>query len=683
MITDVIKEIIYIFNETAIYMLFGFFIAGILRTFVPSEKIIKYMGKGNFSSVLMASLLGVPIPLCSCGVLPTAMSLKKQGASKGATVSFMISTPETGVDSISITYALIDPIMTVFRPVAAFITAITAGHFVNRFDNKPRVEGGDSNDACAYDSEEGHEQYEKVVKEKGRLSGLLHYAYVELLDDIVFWLLIGIVVAGFISALVPASFFEQYMSGFMSLFIMVLVGIPIYMCAASSTPIAAAMILKGLSPGAALVFLLTGPATNVGTIAAIGKYLGKKTMAIYLASIVLTSIYLGFILNMVYSAMKINPTAIVGQASEVMPPSIKLLGSLVLLFLIIRNLWNIGFENALRSLNDKLNEFTGFRIKLNKKHLEPILKSKDLFVKLLPLIVIAIYLLSGFSVIQPGEAGIKKRFGKVIERDLGPGLHYLLPYPVDSIIRMKESYVNRLSFESSLGSDNKALKEPLVLTGDENMLNNRYTIFYRIKDSYDYIFTAAAGESLIKSYAWAAITETVGAEEKDSILTSGRNGLQKKIQRRLQKYLDAHSSGIQVLSVQLVYSHSPDDVHYASRDVASAVEDKNTKINQAQKYRNDVTLVAKGEAEKILIEAQAYKTDKINSALGEAEAFTTKALAFRDAEDITKTRMYIETMETVLPDINKIVKPASSPNRTFDFWFLNYKEQGPGKIAIN
>jgi len=117
--------------------------------------------------------------------------------------------------------------------------------------------------------------------------------------------------------------------------------------------------------------------------------------------------------------------------------------------------------------------------------------------------------------------------------------------------------------------------------------------------------------------------------------------------------------------------------------VASAVEDKNTKINQAQKYRNDVTLVAKGEAEKILIEAQAYKTDKINSALGEAEAFTTKALAFRDAEDITKTRMYIETMETVLPDINKIVKPASSPNRTFDFWFLNYKEQGPGKIAIN
>lgn len=362
MFIDIIKEITYIFNESAIYILFGFLIAGVLKTFVPSEKIFKYLGKGNFSSVLMAALLGIPLPLCSCAVLPTALSLKKQGASKGATLSFLISTPETGVDSISITYALIDPIMTVFRPISALVTAVTAGLLVNRFDKKVPAESEEIKDTCAPDSKDSCGCHEHEKERNGKARRLLHYAYVELLDDIVFWLIIGIVIAGFISALVPDNFFEQYLSGFISMFVMLVVGVPLYMCAASSTPIAAALMLKGLNPGAALVFLLAGPATNAGTIAAVGRFLGKKTMFIYLGTIIVTSIYMGVILNAVYFSLDIDPTVVVGQASELIPSYVKIFGSITFLLLIIRNLWNTGYVNALHALNDKFSDLTGIRL---------------------------------------------------------------------------------------------------------------------------------------------------------------------------------------------------------------------------------------------------------------------------------------------------------------------------------
>jgi uncharacterized membrane protein YraQ (UPF0718 family)/regulator of protease activity HflC (stomatin/prohibitin superfamily) len=585
MLGNVIKEIAYIFNESAIYILFGFLIAGILKTVVPSEKVIKHLGKSSISSVLLAALLGIPLPLCSCAVLPTALSLKKQGASKGATLSFLISTPETGIDSISITYALIDPIMTVFRPIAALITAVTAGLFANHFDNKLSLDDQDasdedvceSEDVCSCDAHEGNHG--------GKIHRLLHYAFVELLDDIVFWLIIGIVIAGFISAFVPDNFFEQYLSGFSSMFVMLIIGVPIYMCAASSTPIAAAMMLKGLNPAAALVFLLTGPATNVGTIAAIGKFLGKKMMLIYLGTIIVTSIYLGVILDVFYSSMNIVPTSVVGKASGFIPSPLKMMGSFTLLFLIIRNLWNTGLENALRSLNDKLNDFTGFRITLSEKYLGPVIQSRDMLVKLLPLLVISLYLLSGLNTIQPGETGVLKRFGKVIRRDIGPGLHYILPYPVDTLIRVKPSYIRKLSF--LLSDENDVSKENdqdgmLMLTGDENMVDARFTVHYRIRDTYNYLFSAAESEKLIKFYTRSSIVETIGKKTMDHTITTGRSGLEAQIIDTLQKRLDRYSSGIEILSVQLIYSHSPEDLHFAFRDVASAAEDKNTKINEAQ-----------------------------------------------------------------------------------------------------
>lgn len=367
MFVSVIKEIIYIFNESAIYILFGFLIAGVLKITIPSERVFKHLGEKNLGSVVLASLVGIPLPLCSCAVLPTAISLRRQGASRGATISFLISTPETGVDSISITYALIDPFMTVFRPISALITAITAGLFANLADNKKSINIAEIRDADAGCSEESCSCETAGAAKKGKMAALFHYAFVELLDDIVFWLIIGIVIAGVISALVPENFFENYLTGITSMLVMLLAGVPIYMCAASSTPIAAALILKGLNPGAALVFLLAGPATNAGTMAAVGKFLGRKMMIIYLATIAGAGIILGFVLNALYAYMGINPTAVVGQASELIPSYVKTAGSVVLLFLIFRNLWTMGFKNALHAINDKLYDLTGFRVHTGEK----------------------------------------------------------------------------------------------------------------------------------------------------------------------------------------------------------------------------------------------------------------------------------------------------------------------------
>ncbi len=362
---DFIGEIIYFFNESAIYILFGFLVAGVLKIAIPTEKVLKYLGKKETKSVVLASLLGIPIPLCSCAVLPTAMSLKKQGASKGATLSFLISTPETGIDSISITYALIDPLMTIFRPFAALITAITAGIAANIIDKKPSKNtlqmvqntGCECSDTCC-DNENPEKQ------SRGKLRELFHYAFVNLLNDIMGWLVLGIVIAALISIMLPENFFESYIgSGPLSMLVMLIVGIPIYMCAASSTPVAAALIMKGLNPGAALVFLLAGPATNIGTTAAVGKFLGKKMMVVYLGTIMIVSIMLGLMLNEIYAALGINPSAIVGQASEIIPSFIKVSGSLILLLLMLINLYRTGLKNTLNAINDTLSDFIGFRIK--------------------------------------------------------------------------------------------------------------------------------------------------------------------------------------------------------------------------------------------------------------------------------------------------------------------------------
>jgi len=279
--------------------------------------------------VFYATLLGIPLPLCSCGVLPATAGLKKQGATDGAAVSFMIATPETGVDSMAVTYGLLDPIMTVFRPAAAFFTSIAAGvtqNFLGKtYDPSPSDVQIEADLSCKIDNccdgvncpPEVHRRHHTFFE---KLSASFKYGFGEILGDISNWLILGVAIAGAISVLAPVSLMKTYLGGgISSMLIMLVVGIPFYTCATSSTPIAAALILKGVSPGAALVFLLAGPATNAATISVVYGLFRKRATIIYLTSIAVSAIVMGLLLDQVYAWLQITASSVAGEAGAFVP----------------------------------------------------------------------------------------------------------------------------------------------------------------------------------------------------------------------------------------------------------------------------------------------------------------------------------------------------------------------------
>nr|WP_228723227.1 SO_0444 family Cu/Zn efflux transporter [Desulfosediminicola flagellatus] len=269
-------------------------------------------------------------------MLPAAASLQKQGANKGATTAFLISTPESGVDSIAITYALLDPIMTVIRPIAAFLSAIAAGLLENTINWSEPEKQTKVNRSCPVDnccdgescSEEEHKNHHS--KREKVLAGF-RYAVIDVWGDIAIWFYVGLLIAAVITVLIPDELMVSLLGGgFSSMLIMLVIGIPLYICATASTPVAAALILKGVSPGAALVFLLVGPATNVTSLSVLFGILGKKSTFRYLTVLATTAVMFGLAVDQIYAMLGISPQAIIGEAAEIIPEPIKLVAVLVL-----------------------------------------------------------------------------------------------------------------------------------------------------------------------------------------------------------------------------------------------------------------------------------------------------------------------------------------------------------------
>ena len=281
------REILELVNSMSPYLILGFTLAGLMHAFLPSAIYNRYLSGRNFRSVLNAAILGIPLPLCSCGVIPTAMSLRKDGASKGATISFLIATPQTGVDSIIATYSLMGLPFALLRPLAALVTALFGGtlaNYVDKNDDKSKAEGVEQ---CGCANEE------KTTFTK-KLRAAARYAYIEMMQDIGRWLVLGLIVAGLITVFVPDSFFSLFADRpFASMLMVLLFAIPMYLCATGSIPIAVALMLKGLSPGTALVLLMAGPAVNVASLLVIGKVMGRKSLFTYLFSIVGCAILFG------------------------------------------------------------------------------------------------------------------------------------------------------------------------------------------------------------------------------------------------------------------------------------------------------------------------------------------------------------------------------------------------------
>ncbi|WP_028110070.1 SO_0444 family Cu/Zn efflux transporter [Ferrimonas futtsuensis] len=430
-----IENFLDLFLDSAPWLLLGLFLAGMLKMFVPMEWMNKQLGGHGFKTTLKAALFGAPLPLCSCGVIPAAVGLRRSGASKSATTSFLVSTPETGVDSVSVSYVLLGPFMAVVRPVAAVTSAVVAGLLVGRDDEAPKEEkapakvakmspmgqgslmasGGQTqlkvesksgccsskqqaalepvssccsskkeaapepvssccsskkevapepvSSCCASQAEAKPQQSSSCCSSKkqakdeagccaskaapkvgdGVLSRMvqgIRYASNDLVKDTTMWLLIGLFFAALVNTFVPPHYLSQWGDGILAMSLMVLVSVPMYICATASTPIAAGLLLAGVSPGAVLVFMMAGPATNIATLGVVRNELGRRALWGYLGGVIGTAMVFGYLVNFLVAGYGFQVTPLVGEEHRMLPNWLVYGSGILLAVLMFRALLN-------------------------------------------------------------------------------------------------------------------------------------------------------------------------------------------------------------------------------------------------------------------------------------------------------------------------------------------------------
>ena len=336
------NQFIDLVTEMSPYLLLGFLLAGLMHAFIPGTIYSKYLAKPNMRSVVLAALFGIPLPLCSCGVLPTAMSLRREGASKGAAVSFLIATPQTGVDSIIATFSLMGLPFAIIRPIAALATAIFGGKMVNVIEGDEgagKIDGThelSNEDHCGDDCCGGHDK--APTSFVGKIIEALRYAYIDMMESVGKWLVVGLIVAGLITIFVPDSYFEIFKdNSFTSMLLVLCISIPMYLCATGSIPIAVALMMKGLTPGAALVLLMAGPACSVASVLVVSKVLGRRTLTAYLFSIISGAVGFGLVTDYLLPRAWFMSHLVANDACCEEESSLFATSCTILLFLLLAN----------------------------------------------------------------------------------------------------------------------------------------------------------------------------------------------------------------------------------------------------------------------------------------------------------------------------------------------------------
>ena len=401
-----IDNFLHLFLESAPWLLLGLVLAGLLKVFVPMSWMNKQLGGHGLKATIKAALFGAPLPLCSCGVIPAAVGLRRSGASKAATTSFMVSTPETGIDSVNVSYVLLGPFMAIVRPIAAVTSAVVAGLLVGRDkESKQAIANGEqpeqhghcaSSTETSADMNELHQRDTSVVasdndvsccshhsnneasaqlqaqscssasKDKpdansgsccshteetaaelksepffSRIGQGLQYAATDLVRDTAVWLLIGLFFAALVQTYVPGDFLAKWGDGILAMLVMVIISVPMYICATASTPIAAGLLLAGVSPGAVLVFMLTGPATNIATLGVIVNELGKRALYGYLAGVLGVALVAGVLVNALVANFGFEVMPQIGEHHQLLPEWLVASSGLLLAALMLRVLWKM------------------------------------------------------------------------------------------------------------------------------------------------------------------------------------------------------------------------------------------------------------------------------------------------------------------------------------------------------
>jgi len=382
--SKIIMSVVDVSLEAAPWLMLGLIAAGVVRAVLPTSVIVRWMGGSGIRSTVVAALVGAPLPLCSCGVLPVAMGLRQGGASKGATASFLIATPETGLDSIALSYALLGPFLAIVRPIAAILSAILAGLGVTLVDR-----GEDEQETPAPLDAVGRASRPSSVEKTGetpvppdtctaaccetesttkaaccsgesapvsaccesatpdakntdrpsfprRIAEGLAYSFTDLFSDIALWLGVGLLFAGVMRALVDPGALASFGNGIGAMLVMLVAGVPLYICASASTPVAAGLLAAGVSPGVAVVLLLAGPATNIGSIGVVKKHIGARATAVYLVALSVTALGAGLVTDLLVNTMNIDVSAQIGAGARMVPQWLAIGSAIVLLFFAIK-----------------------------------------------------------------------------------------------------------------------------------------------------------------------------------------------------------------------------------------------------------------------------------------------------------------------------------------------------------
>jgi uncharacterized membrane protein YraQ (UPF0718 family)/regulator of protease activity HflC (stomatin/prohibitin superfamily) len=678
-LADWLGAIWFVLLSSGPYLLLGFTIAGLLKVLVPQRWIVRQIGGDDARSVAFASMLGLPLPMCSCSVIPMATQLRRSGASKGATTSFLISAPEIGVESVGVTWALMDPLMTILRPIGAFFTAFVSGTLVNGLVRRGEARGGEgavetapaAGAACGHDHDHDHghdhghdHDHDPTLdvldpandpRQGGKLRRALRYAFGTLLDDLAPWLVLGFVFAGLIVVLVPDDFFRDgtLFSGWTAMLVMLVVGLPLYICASATTPVAAALMAKGLDPGAALVLLLAGPAANIATMLIVKQLLGRQVLVAYLASIAACSLALGALVNALYPFLGLDPTAMrVGDAAATYGPFAMLAAALVAVLVL---------RSAVRQRVDRryLRAVASVTRPLGLDPNAPAVRATAV------LALLAAYLSTALSVVRPGETGFLVRYGEVVATLEGPDHRWHAPWPFTRLEVVPVGELRQVSYglrqDSNSADDLGAVDlvkarveherraaEAEVLTRDEYLLAIGYSVRYRVFDARAWRFSHEDPDGLVGALAEGALRSAASRLAWREVLNDTGGTLQREVHTRLAERVRALGLGCEIVAVDVQSAHAPDRVHTAFRDVASASEERAAALNRARQSVAIKLATAHGDALSIVRTAEADALRETTRAAGEAGALLALGQVWAERPTATAEALAFEQLRRTI-----------------------------------
>ena len=732
-------------------LLLGLFLAGLIHVFISRDAVLRWLRRDSLGSAASSAAIGVPMPLCSCSVVPVVAEMRRKGASRSACMSFLITAPETGADSILVTHAFFGPVAAVVRPVISFITGVVAGIFCigmirddgtaepdparDKHHEHGHVHDHHGHDHHGHDhGHHGHDHGHKTLipgdddcyispvtlkaffvvwlsrmnegisqarsmnwikpdfyreflsipapaeaprDDRGRELGdlsfttvckhILHYGFVEVADDILFALLVGVILGGALYLAIPDNLMNHEYARWLSYPVMVLVGVPLYICASASTPIAAALVAKGFSPGAALVFLMTGPATNTGTIAIIASQFGARFASVYVGSVIVVTVALGIAVDLLMIAFGLSLAVNMDASDSPALATLQWAGALGLFALMF---WRFragalksGYEDLLLNLRPLSGPMKDWWARMTRNApITGVLHPRTRAGATVWLSLVAAFLISGFMVVRPGEVGYGRLFGAVAWRDLPPGLHYLAPWPLARADKWPVREVK--SVTTDLAGE--------YLTGDVNLMSMSLNVQYRVGDPYVYHYRVAYPEQVIADNIRKELRKFVAGRTLDNLLNVERSLLQAHIENVFEKRLPGGDAAIldaiQLVKVNLLSVNPINSAMNAFREVSSSQDDRERIIVNAQRLTVMLVPRAHGNAAYEVQQAKGEATRRTVTSAAESDAIRRVAGAVRGAPEVLRNMLWREKLETSLAGRSKIIVPSEETLSKVALW---------------